>query len=315
MKRKVALIGAGVMGANHARTIANSAQFELTSVIDVSLNRAEDLANRYGAMFSTQLQTALDADVSIVASSTESHFSTAEYLLSSGQPLLVEKPLTLSIGETRALCEIAVKSSIPLMCGFVERFNPAITAALKVVDGSLTHLTATRHSPHPSRATTGVVEDLLIHDLDLAVNIMESDVTVCGVAQIQPAGATFNEIAEVSLSWENSRLCHLSTSRWGQRKVRLWTLSTRTQLVEVDLLQQTVVAYENISQDVGPGGGPSFRSRTVIDYPFIERSGEPLSGQLLHFGKLLESRTESAAEIDGILKTHSAMDEILRWSA
>lgn len=314
MKRKVALIGAGVMGANHARTVANSLEFELAYVIDSNRNRAQELAERYGARMSSEVSEALEADVSIVASSTESHFALAKMLIESGQPLLVEKPLTLSLAETQELCEIATNSATPLMCGFVERFNPAIRAALKVVDGPLTHLTATRHSPHPSRATTGVIEDLLIHDLDLAVSFMDAEALICGVAKMQPLGANFIEIAEVSLSSENSQICHLSTSRWGQRKVRLWTLATRTQVVEVDLLQQTVVAYENISQDVGPGGGPSFRSRTVIDYPFIERAGEPLSGQLTRFGQLLESKSDRASEVEGILRTHAALDAVLKWT-
>jgi predicted dehydrogenase len=311
VKKKIALIGAGVMGANHARTVSNSTDFELAVVIDSDIQRARALSEKYNAKFSDQFEGALNCDASIIATNTESHFQTAEKLIAGGQPILVEKPLTLNLTETIKLCEMAVNSTTPLMCGFVERFNPAITAARKVVQGPVSHLTAIRHSPHPARATTGVVEDLLIHDLDLVLQFFFSESEVKGVAIVQPKLARFDEIAEVSLTGLEGQIAHLSTSRWGQRKIRHWTISTDHQTVEVDLLQQTIVAYENINQEVGPSGGASYRTRTVIDYPFIERSGEPLSLQLAYFSALLNDHTKIRNECFGIVKTHQALETIL----
>lgn len=309
---RTALIGAGVMGSNHARTLNNSTDFELSVVIDSDVARAKVLAEKYEAKYSTEVNDVLYCDAAVIATNTESHYQTSLPLLEAGLPLLIEKPLTMNLEETTYLCRQARETQTPLVCGFVERFNPAIAAAREVIQGPVVHLIATRHSPHPTRVTTGVIEDLLIHDLDLALTFFVPESTVKGVATCRPNLALHDEIAEVSMLGPLGELAHLSTSRWGQRKVRHWSLSTDTQTVEVDLLQQTVVAFENINQEVGPSGGASYRTRTVIDYPFIARSGEPLALQLAHFSRIVEDRSLIAAECDGIMKTHLALDSILK---
>jgi predicted dehydrogenase len=311
MRKRIAIIGAGVMGSNHARTVNNSPDFTIGLVIDSDEKRAIALAERYGVPHSISINSALACDASIVATNTETHYESAKKLIEEGQPILVEKPLTMRLEETQHLCNLSLKTDTPLMCGFVERFNPAISAARKVVQGQIVHLTATRHSPHPARATTGVIEDLLIHDLDLALQFFVPDVEAQSVAKFKPESAQHIEIAEVSLIGGQNQIAHLSTSRWGQRKIRQWSLSTNHQTVEVDLLQQTVVAYENIDQEVGPSGGASYRTRTVIDYPFIERAGEPLSLQLAHFARLLEDKSQLSEECIGIVRTHDVLNTII----
>ena len=82
----------------------------------------------------------------------------------------------------------------------------------------------------------------------------------------------------------------------------------------MDLLRQTVAIYENINQEVGTGGGASYRARTTVDYPFIERSGEPLALQLQYFGKLLSSEIDQQKERDSILASHVVLSSFLQIS-
>jgi hypothetical protein len=100
----------------------------------------------------------------------------------------------------------------------------------------------------------------------------------------------------------------------SQRKIREWRICTDKHLYEVDLLRQTVAIYENINQEVGTGGGASYRARTTVDYPFIERSGEPLALQLQHFGKLLSSEIDQQKERDSILASHEVLSSFLQVS-
>jgi predicted dehydrogenase len=186
-----------------------------------------------------------------------------------------------------------------------------MTAAMNLLEDPVVHMTAVRHSPSPGRATTGVIEDLLIHDLDLALKLMNGHELRTAKATVTPPESQLVEIAEVSIVGAHSQIAHLSASRWGQRKVRQWSISTDSKLIEVDLLQQTVVAFENIDQTVGTGGGSSYRTRTVIEYPFIARGGEPLGLQLSHFAKLIEGEESLDKEIHSIERTHQVLNDIL----
>jgi hypothetical protein len=100
----------------------------------------------------------------------------------------------------------------------------------------------------------------------------------------------------------------------SQRKIRDWRIYTEKDLIEADLLRQTVTIYENINQEVGSGGGASYRARTTIDYPFIERSGEPLAMQLIHFEELLNGKIDSAEERLSILQSHVVLSDFLQVS-
>jgi predicted dehydrogenase len=306
-----AVIGAGVMGANHCRTIANSDLFNLAYVVDVNGTRAGQLADTYNTVGTTNFDEVFDCDAVVIATITESHFELARKLLEANIPVLVEKPLTLNLGETRQLCDYANQKQIPLMCGFVERFNPSISAAINLLEEPVVHMTAMRHSPSPGRATTGVIEDLLIHDLDIALKLMTGNQIRTTSASVQPRESNFVEIAEVSITGDTNQIAHLSASRWSQRKIRQWTIATSQRLIEIDLLQQTVVAFENIDQAVGSSGGASYRTRTVIDYPFIARGGEPLGLQLAHFGKLLNGEASIKDELTSIERTHEVLNTIL----
>jgi hypothetical protein len=80
----------------------------------------------------------------------------------------------------------------------------------------------------------------------------------------------------------------------------------------VDLLRQTVAIYENINQEVGMGGGASYRARTTVEFPFIERSGEPLAMQLQHFAQLLSGEVDEQTERDSILASHVVLSTFLQ---
>lgn len=308
---KTAVIGAGVMGSNHCRTIFNSESFQLTHVLDVNEDRANALATSYGGKSATHIDEILNCEAIVIATVTEAHFDLAKLFLEQKKPVLVEKPLTLDIKQTLELSALARRSNVPLLCGFVERFNPAMSTAINLLDEPVVHMTAMRHSPSPGRATTGVIEDLLIHDLDLALLLMADQELIVKKATVRPNESQLVEIAEVSIVGLDKQIAHLSSSRWGQRKVRQWSISTNSKLIEVDLLQQTVVVFENIDQAVGSGGGSSYRTRTVIEYPFIARGGEPLGLQLAHFAQLINGKASLENEIASIERTHSVLDNIL----
>ena len=302
------------MGANHARTIFRSDDFVLGFVVDADMQRASTLAAQYSAEAVSSLDGINGVDAVVVATSTSSHFPVAMEVLAAGLPALIEKPLTPTIEQTMELVSLAQSKGIPLQCGFVERFNPAFVTAKRFIGGPIVHAQSVRHSPPANRIASGVAEDLLIHDLDLAMSIAGSPLMNV-VGTVFPSATTgFDEISDCILQFGDSSMFTLSASRMSQRKVRDWRICTETDLIEVDLLRQTVAIYENINQEVGSGGGASYRARTTIDYPFIERAGEPLAMQLHHFSNLLDGSVDMDAERESVLSSHRALADFLSAS-
>lgn len=296
------------MGLNHARTVHQSEDFDLAVVIDADGERAKSVAGQYGSRAGGHLDALVGVDAAIVATSTASHFSLVKDILNLGLPVLVEKPMTPEIALTLELLEIAGSKNLPLQCGFVERFNPAFATAKRLIDSPIVHAQAVRHSPNAARIASGVSEDLLIHDIDLALSLTDDAISSV-TGSLYPSSSTgYEEIAECLVKFESLAIMSMSASRMSQRKVRDWRICTEGKLIEVDLLRQTVAIYENINQEVGSGGGASYRARTTIDYPFIERAGEPLALQLRHFADLLDEKIEMNYELDSIAASHAALE-------
>ncbi len=302
------------MGANHARTISRSDAFNLSFIVDADIGRATELAKQFGGIPVSSIDDIRDVQAAVVATSTSSHFEIVKSLFESKLPVLCEKPLTKNLEATSELLKISMRGSIPIQCGFVERFNPAFLTAQKFIDEPVIHAQAVRHSPPAGRAASGVAEDLLIHDLDLALSFNSSPVKSIAGSVYKSETTHEDEISECIVTFENDSLFTLSASRMSQRKIREWRICTEKHLYEVDLLRQTVAMYENINQEVGTGGGASYRARTTVDFPFIERSGEPLAMQLQHFAKLLSGEVDEQTERDSILASHVVLSSFLEVS-
>ena len=125
-RARIALVGAGAMGANHARVISESDSADLAVIIDTDRERVRPLAERLGCDFSEDLEAAARCDAAIIATPTAFHEGAARVLLELGKPILVEKPVTPDIETSRALVACAERRGVPLMCGFVERYNPVV---------------------------------------------------------------------------------------------------------------------------------------------------------------------------------------------
>lgn len=311
-RRQVALIGAGQMGASHARVIAESTRAELAVVVDIDAVAAERLARTYGCRFSADLADALQCDAAVVAGSTASRMACVPSLLRAGMPSLVEKPFAPSLAELDQLLELATAGDVPVMCGFVERFNAAFCTAVQNLDGPAVHLLAVRHSPPAPRIASSVVNDLMLHDLDVAQRLFgRAEAVLAGSAFVQPAGSAWKEIADCTITFGLDGLATLSANRMGQRKVRSLSISTATQLIEVDMLRQDVTVFRNVSQEMMlSSGGMGYRSSTEVELPFVRHAGEPLALQFAHFLQLIDGVTDREEERQQIRPAHALAELI-----
>ena len=311
---RVALIGSGAMGSLHARVVSQSLATDLVRVVEPDAERGSAVAAEWGSQWVPSLESFEGIDAVIVATPSSTHLEWATRALEAGLPVLVEKPLSQDLHETEQLVQLSASRDIPLMCGLLERFNPAVLKMMEIVEDPI-HLGIIRHSPHTPRILTGVGYDLAIHDVDLALRLA-GDLPVqinAMVSSFHPASPPDSEdVAEIAMLFESGLLATVSASRVSQRKVRGVQVSEVDRLIDVDLLRRDITVYHHVGADYLYGRQTGYRQQTVIDIPAILESREPLVSQLDHFVELAQGKGEPAAERDSILPPHRVLDEALQ---
>jgi predicted dehydrogenase len=309
---RVLLVGAGNMGSHHARVISQSPRAKLEVLVDPRKSVGTTVASRYGATWAPELPDLDDIDVVVIAAATEAHYDLAMATLHSKKALLIEKPVSDSLLRTTDILSLADANDVPLMCGLLERFNPAVLTARNFIEEPL-HVTATRHSPYAARIRTGVAWDLLVHDIDLAINVMgtdplEVDAKLGFFHPDSVAGA--EDVAETILRFDGGALAHISASRVSQRKIRQLSIYEPERLIEVDLLRRDVTVYHHVSENsVDEGRG--YRQQTIIEIPELISSEEPLTAQFNHLIDIVEGKADAATERATILPSHRVIDRII----
>lgn len=310
---RVALVGAGSMGRNHARIIAESLRADLSVIIDPFELSGAPLAKSYGAVWRPSIEAIEDVDAVVVAASTEHHYGIARDVIAAGLPLLIEKPVCPSLEQTVQILEMSESARTPIMCGFLERYNPAVIAATKMIKDPL-YVRAERHSPYAPRIKTGVAWDLLVHDVDLISQFFgskePSSINV-EVGHFHPDSVVGAEdVVDVSLGFDGAGVASASASRLGQRKVRTMLVQTLDDMVEIDLLRRGVTLYRHTTIDEDRPGGAGFRQVTEMEVPEIT-GREPLATQFDRFVDLTAGLVDIDAERRSILPAHRIVDRAL----
>jgi predicted dehydrogenase len=303
---RIALIGAGTMGALHARVISQSPDADLACIVDPNDKLGEPLAERFHSRWVPKLEDLGPFDAVVVATPTATHREWGLEAIAAQKPVLIEKPLAESVVDTAALVDEARRRQVPMTCGLLERFNPAVMTALGIVDEPI-HVTTIRHSPYTPRIAIGVAYDLLIHDIDLVLRMTRARVTdvTASFGYSHPKSEPDSEdVAEVSLRFDDGLLAALSASRVSQRKQRTLEIAELERLVEVDLVRQDVTVYRHIGEDLIEGKSVGYRQQTVMDIPALVSAREPLAAQLDHFLALARGEADLEAELATLVAPH-----------
>ena len=278
----VAIVGAGIMGTNHGRVLSMIPDARVTAVFDRDPERSERLAAAVGAKAVGRLDDVAEcAEAAVVATPTAFHEEVAGALLEAGVHLLVEKPLADSVEAGRRLVEAARASGRTLMAGHVERFNPVVIELRRVLR-DIVHMDFCRIGPRSTRIDDDVVLDLMIHDLDLAL-----DFTASGPARVSGVGRRVAgpraELACALVEFDNGMTANITASQLGQNKIRRVEVTQRDGYVTADLLRQDLLVSRVSHTEFVSEEGMRYRQTGVVEVPFIETRGEPLFLELSHF--------------------------------
>src|SRR3954452_5018998 len=283
---RVGVIGAGIMGSNHARVLAGLPGIDLVGIVDplpAHRARASDLI---GCRTFSALDELIEQGVQAVtiAAPTHLHHEIALTCIRRGLHLLVEKPIASTVEEGRDIVTAARRAGVTLMVGHVERFNPAVAAIKAALSGEdILSIAITRVGPFPPRmSNVGVVIDLAVHDIDLIRWFTESDIVEVQ-PQLSSAVAEREDIALLQFRTANGVLAHINTNWLTPFKARSVTVATRGKYITADLLTRQVT--ECFASQ--PDGSYSMRHLSV-------GHAEPLRSELLAFLRAVRNGTPPA---------------------
>ena len=282
-KVKAAVIGTGYLGRQHVRVLSQLENVELVGVVDKNLETARAVA----AEFSTRAYDsyrALSGEVSAVslATPTREHASIGIDLLTRGVDVLVEKPIASSLAEADALIEAANRHGRVLQVGHLERFNPAVVAARKLLTSPL-FFEVHRLGVFAARSLDiDVVSDLMIHDLDLVLDFVRSPVERVSAVGL-PILTDKVDIANARIEFANGCVANVTASRVSTEKVRKLRFFQKSQYVSLDFSRQDVVV---LSVENRPAGEPPL----ILPRRIETARTEPLKAELESFLQSVRTR-------------------------
>jgi predicted dehydrogenase len=243
---RVAVIGVGHLGQHHARLLAAMEQVELVGVVDTKAGRAEDIAAKYGTRaFADAADVKSLVDAVTVAVPTESHVDVAMPFVEQGSAVLVEKPLASSLADADRLIDAARRRGGVLAAGHTERFNPAMAAVLPVLSNPR-FIEVHRLGVFPDRSLDiDVVFDLMIHDLDLLLAAVRSDVVSVDAVGVHVLSSR-TDIANARLRFASGCIANLTASRISRERVRKARFFQQDAYISIDFASQEVEVYRTV---------------------------------------------------------------------
>ena len=224
-KIRVAVVGVGHVGKEHARILASLPQAELIGVADVDGSKKER-ADALGVPFFQKYRDLIGkVEAVTVATPTSTHAAIAQDFLQAGVHTLVEKPFTLRLEEADELIALAKEKNLALQVGHIERHNPGFRRVEEIVARKIGFIEIHRLSPFTPRIQDcGVVLDMMIHDIDIVLGLVKSEIQSFDAIGI-PVLTPYEDIANVRVRFKNGTVADITASRLTpekQRKIRIF---------------------------------------------------------------------------------------------
>ena len=247
---RLAVVGVGHLGRHHARVAASLSGIRVVGVVDHHPGRADEVGQEFSIPVLSGLEEAArEADAVVVATPTSTHHEIAGYFLDAGLHVLVEKPIAESVAEADDLVGRARRAGRVLQVGHVERYNPAVEAALELV-ANPGFVEVHRLGVFTARSLdVDVVRDLMIHDLQIVSALVRRpvrEVRAAGVPVLTPK----LDIANARIAFDGGCVANLTASRVSAEKVRKLRVFAPSLYVSVDMQAQSAAAFR-LSRDSG----------------------------------------------------------------
>jgi predicted dehydrogenase len=315
---KVGVVGAGHLGKFHIGNWKEIQGAELVGFYDPSDATAAEVSEKFQLKRYTDADDLLDVcDAIDIVAPTDLHFEWCEKAIKKGKHVFVEKPLTATMDEARQIVKLVQESGVKLQVGHVERFNPAF---LSIKDRELHPMFIEVHRLaqfNPRGTEVSVILDLMIHDIDIILSIVKSDVKSISASGVAVLTET-PDIANVRIEFDNGCVANLTSSRISMKKMRKVRLFQKDAYIGIDFLNKKseVIKLKEtgdeklFSFDIDTANGPK---TIAVDNPLIPEVNA-IKKELEEFKKSIENNTRTiVSETDGLMAmdvAHQILEKI-----
>jgi predicted dehydrogenase len=292
---RVGVIGVGNMGQHHARVLSLLKDVELVGVSDVNVDRGQDTASKHRVKFFDDYREMLThIEAVCIAVPTRLHYEVGMTCLKAGVNVLIEKPIAATIAEAESLVKTATECNRILQVGHIERFNPAFQELIE----------AHRMSPYSHRANdVSVVFDLMIHDIDLLLELVSSQIIRVNANGNQVSESGFLDYVTSTIEFENGVIATLTASKVTHRKQRRIVAHCKNSLTESDFLNNEILIHRQTTADYKTEYGQVlYRQDGLIEKVYTSNI-EPLNAELEHFVACVRGGQQPSVGGEQALKT------------
>ncbi len=303
---RVGVIGVGHLGHHHARVYTEILGTQLVGVVDLNEDRAASVGQALGVPAYGNLDRFFDEatpDAVSIVVPTSQHFEVAQRAMERKIHVLVEKPVTTTVGEAEKLLSLADHHELVLQVGHIERFNSAVQHVRNVIKNPYL-LQSRRLGPFSPRiGDVGVVLDLMIHDIDIILSLVPSPIlSISAVGR--SVQSQHEDIASAQIVFENGCMADVLVSRVSQRRLRQLEIMEQERFISLDYATQDVSIHRCI-QDRTSG------LLEVVEHPVFPK-GEPLKLELQHFVTCVHDGRKPIVGITDGKKALEVAIEVLR---
>jgi len=307
---KIGVIGVGHLGNFHLKQLGKIPQVSITGLYDNDPNRAEEMSSRHNVQSYNSLDELLDScDAVSIVTPTGYHYAVADKALDAGCHLFIEKPITASIDHATLLLNKAEKLNKIIQVGHIERFNPAFMA-LETSNLQPLFIETHRLAPfNPRGNDVPVILDLMIHDLDIVLSLVKSEIKDIRANGVKVVSSTV-DIANARLEFENGCVANITASRISQKSMRKMRLFQEEDYITIDFQSGEVEEYKICSTPPDLSTGDQVvelagaEKRYVHYHKPVITQHDALKEELIHFADSIIQGQQP--EIDG----HSAAEAL-----
>ncbi|MEN6627957.1 MAG: Gfo/Idh/MocA family oxidoreductase [Candidatus Sumerlaeia bacterium] len=290
-KIRVGVVGVGHLGQHHARNYSEMENVDLVAVVDKDRKAATRFADKFRtqALFDYKMLIGQVDAVSIVVPTTM-HYMVAKDFILAGVHVLIEKPITTTVAEARELIELARERNLVLQVGHIERFNPAIVKLQEVLTNP-GFIESHRLGPYDPRVRdVGVVLDLMIHDIDIVLQLVNSPIVSIDAVGV-PILSEREDIANARIKFANGCTANLTVSRVTPNKMRKIRIFQPNTYVSIDYQEQAMEIHQKETIADASDGEPGAQ---IVRRRIKLKQQEPLRRELDHFTGCVRDGVEPA---------------------
>lgn len=301
---KVGVLGAGHLGKIHLRLLNQSEKYILVGFHDPDAINGKKVADEFGYKYFDNINTLIDAvDVVNIVTPTLSHFDCAKKAMEKGRHVFIEKPITNTLEEAEELLFLEKKHGVKGQVGHVERFNPAFSAVKDNIQNPMFIETHRLAEFNPRGTDVPVVLDLMIHDIDAILSVVNSK-----VKQINASGvsvlSTSPDIANARIEFENGCVANLTASRISLKNMRKSRFFQKDAYISVDFLEKKVEVVKMKDAPETPGdfdmilqNAEGVRKQIYFENPDVENNNAILD-ELETFADAINNNTTPVVSLE-----------------